>query len=138
MTLYYEIKILCFLCTHSTAFDSGIPSYIRYSDGTKDVPDSTSKVNITPQNPRYPVHDSLYARSLVLEADDHYLYINRDCLIHGPIDPSVGVLKFAAHPDDPRPADYALIDRMGKLLSPYIAADAAVGLRFDQISSRML
>lgn len=98
----------------------------------------TAKVNITPQNPRYPVHDSLYARSLVLEADDHYLYINRDCLIHGPIDPSVGVLNFAAHPDDPRPADYALIDRMGKLLSPYIAADAAVGLRFDQISSRML
>lgn len=41
-------------------------------------------------------------------------------------------------PDDPCPADYALIDRMGKLLSPYIAADAAVGLRFDQISSRML
>lgn len=29
----------------------------------------TAKVNITPQNPRYPVHDSLYARSLVLEAD---------------------------------------------------------------------
>lgn len=244
----------------------------------------TAKVNITPENPRCPVHDSLYARSLVLEADnvriafisldlcvynnksirdelmkrygltelywslshthsavnpteeyllkqldevmrramderfearvsaghrkffpiafnrlivrdngraqesweadDHYLYINRDCLVHGPIDPSVGVLKFedmtgnpralimnfAAHPDvvwnnfevsadyvgyatkyteeaydgkvnclfiqggagnqaplykdggrqspdDPRPADYALIDRMGKLLS---------------------
>lgn len=244
----------------------------------------TAKVNITPEHPRYPVHDSLYARSLVLEADsvriafisldlcvyhstkirhilmerygltelymslshthsgenppeafllerldesmrlamkdrfearvsaghrkffpiafnrlivrdngramesweadDHYLYINRDCLIHGPVDPSVGVLKledldgnpralimnFAAHPDvvwnnfeisadyvgyatkyteeafdgkinclfiqggagnqaplykdggrqgpdDPRPANYALIDRMGKLLS---------------------
>lgn len=28
----------------------------------------TAKVNITPPNPRYPVHDSLYARSLVLEA----------------------------------------------------------------------
>lgn len=244
----------------------------------------TSKVNITPEHPYYPVHDSLYARSLVLEAgevriafisldlcvynnknirkvlmqrygltelywslshthsganpsesyllkqldkaisqamegrfearvsaghrkffpiafnrlivrdngraqesweaDDHYLYINRDCLVHGPIDPSVGVLKFedmngnpraiimnfAAHPDvvwnnfevsadyvgyatkyteeafdgkvnclfvqggagnqaplykdggrqspdDPRPADYHLIDRMGKLLA---------------------
>ena len=29
----------------------------------------TAKVNITPPNPRYPVHDSLYARSLVLEAN---------------------------------------------------------------------
>lgn len=173
----------------------------------------TAKVNLTPDNPKYPVHDSLYVRSLVLasddvrigflsydycmytqpeihrrlkekygldelyfcpshtheaeesddawvekrfdkalsdafsgmfgarisaghrkfppiafnrlivredghakeswEADDHYLYINRDCLVHGPIDPSVGVLRvedlegnpkvlvmnFACHPD---------------------------------------
>ena len=29
----------------------------------------TAKVNITPPNPRSPVHDSLYARSLVLEAN---------------------------------------------------------------------
>ena len=29
----------------------------------------TAKVNITPPNPRYPVHDSLYARSLVLESN---------------------------------------------------------------------
>ena len=28
----------------------------------------TGKVNITPPNPRYPVHDSLYARTLILEA----------------------------------------------------------------------
>lgn len=28
----------------------------------------TSKVNITPLKPRYPVHDSLYARALILEA----------------------------------------------------------------------
>ena len=162
----------------------------------------TAKVNITPPNPRYPVHDSLYARSLILEAgdvriafisldlgifhsekirrdlmgrygltelymssshthtgqnssipfmeakldeviskamdgrfearvaaghrkffpiafnrlivrdngraqeswvaDDHYLYINRDCLIHGPIDPSVGVLKFEDMEGNPR------------------------------------
>lgn len=30
----------------------------------------TSKVNITPLKPRYPVHDSLYARALILEAGD--------------------------------------------------------------------
>lgn len=244
----------------------------------------TAKVNITPEKPRYPVHDSLYARSLVLEAgdvriafismdlgvytnenirrtlmrrygltelywsnshthsgqtpreayllqqldkamrlamadrfearvsaghrqffpiafnrlivrdngrameswegDDHYLPVNTDRLVHGPIDPSVGVIKFedlsgqtralimnfASHPDvvwnnfeisadyvgyatkyteeafggkvnclfiqggagnqaplykdggrqspdDPRPARYDLIDRMGRLLS---------------------
>ena len=29
----------------------------------------TAKINITPPNPRYPVHDSLYARSLVLESN---------------------------------------------------------------------
>ena len=29
----------------------------------------TAKVNITPPNPKYPVHDSLYARSLVLESN---------------------------------------------------------------------
>ena len=28
----------------------------------------TAKVNITPQKPKYPVHDSLYARTLLLEA----------------------------------------------------------------------
>ena len=28
----------------------------------------TAKINITPPTPRYPVHDSLYARSLILEA----------------------------------------------------------------------
>ncbi len=28
----------------------------------------TAKVNITPESPRYPVHDSLWARSLILEA----------------------------------------------------------------------
>jgi hypothetical protein len=28
----------------------------------------TAKVNITPPNPRYPVHDSLYVRTLILEA----------------------------------------------------------------------
>lgn len=244
----------------------------------------TAKVNITPEKPRYPVHDSLYARTLVLEAgdvriafisldlgvytnenirrtlmqrygltelylsnshthsgqnpreafllerldkamrlamagrfearvsaghrsffpiafnrlivrdngrameswegDDHYLPVNTDRLVHGPIDPSVGVIKFedlsgqpralimnfASHPDvvwnnfeisadyvgyatryteeafggkvnclfiqggagnqaplykdggrqspdDPRPAKYELIDRMGRLLS---------------------
>jgi len=30
----------------------------------------TAKINITPPKPRYPVHDSLYARSLILEAGD--------------------------------------------------------------------
>lgn len=30
----------------------------------------TAKVNITPPNPRYPVHDSLYVRTLILEAGD--------------------------------------------------------------------
>ncbi len=30
----------------------------------------TSKVNITPPNPRYPVHDSLYARCLILDAHE--------------------------------------------------------------------
>jgi hypothetical protein len=30
----------------------------------------TAKINITPLNPKYPVHDSLYARSLILEFDD--------------------------------------------------------------------
>jgi len=30
----------------------------------------TAKVNITPEKPRYPVHDSIYARSLLLEAGD--------------------------------------------------------------------
>jgi hypothetical protein len=30
----------------------------------------TAKTNITPPNPRYAVHDSLYARSLILEAGD--------------------------------------------------------------------
>jgi hypothetical protein len=29
----------------------------------------TAKVNITPPNPRYPVHDSLYVRALILEAE---------------------------------------------------------------------
>lgn len=29
----------------------------------------TAKINITPPQPKYPVHDSLYARSLVLEVD---------------------------------------------------------------------
>lgn len=29
----------------------------------------TAKINITPPTPRYPVHDSLYARSLILEAN---------------------------------------------------------------------
>jgi hypothetical protein len=29
-----------------------------------------AKMNITPPNPRYPVHDSLYARTLILEAGD--------------------------------------------------------------------
>lgn len=29
----------------------------------------TAKINITPPNPKYPVHDSLYARSLILEAN---------------------------------------------------------------------
>jgi hypothetical protein len=244
----------------------------------------TAKINITPPDPRYPVHDSLYARSLILEvngiriaflsidlggytniplkdalkkqfglrevyfcpqhthsaqagekkwledkltqvvemafhtmfdarisagyrsfpqlsfnrliirddgyareswfADEHYRYINRERLPHGPVDPSVGVIKledmngnprvivmnYACHPDvawnnfelsadyvgyatkyteeafgnqinclfiqggggnqaplfkdggrtgpdDPRPSDYDLIDRMGKLLS---------------------
>ncbi|GHT79600.1 hypothetical protein AGMMS50262_23500 [Bacteroidia bacterium] len=28
----------------------------------------TSKINITPEKPKYPVHDSLYARSLILDA----------------------------------------------------------------------
>lgn len=28
----------------------------------------TAKVNITPPNPKYPVHDSLYARTLLLDA----------------------------------------------------------------------
>ncbi len=28
----------------------------------------TAKVNVTPQKPKYPVHDSLYARSLILDA----------------------------------------------------------------------
>jgi hypothetical protein len=30
----------------------------------------TAKVNITPPNPRYPVHDSLYARTLIMEAEN--------------------------------------------------------------------
>ncbi|MDR1153198.1 MAG: hypothetical protein LBL04_00685 [Bacteroidales bacterium] len=30
----------------------------------------TAKINITPLQPKYPVHDSLYARSLILEAGD--------------------------------------------------------------------
>ncbi len=29
----------------------------------------TAKTNITPPDPRYPVHDSLYARSLIMEAN---------------------------------------------------------------------
>ena len=162
----------------------------------------TAKVNITPPDSRYPVHDSLYARSLVLEAgevriafisldlgvyfsesvrrklmqqyglnelylssshthsgqnpdeafmlqrlgdvldramrgrfqcrvsaghrkffpiafnrlvlrdngrameswegDDHFLPVNRECLVHGMIDPSVGVLKFEDTEGQPR------------------------------------
>lgn len=86
----------------------------------------TAKVNITPEKPRYPVHDSLYARTLVLEAgdvriafnrlivrdngrameswegDDHYLPVNTDRLVHGPIDSSVGVIKFEDLSGQPR------------------------------------
>ncbi|KAA6318346.1 hypothetical protein EZS27_031629 [termite gut metagenome] len=29
----------------------------------------TAKINIIPPKPKYPVHDSLYARALILEAD---------------------------------------------------------------------
>ena len=36
------------------------------------------------------------------EADDHYVYINRECLIHGPVDPSVGVLKVEDTKGNPR------------------------------------
>lgn len=153
----------------------------------------TAKTNITPVKPYYPVHNSVYARALVLEADSVRLgfvsldlggYTNPECIVHGPIDPAVGVIKvedavsgtpkavvmnFDCHPDvvwnnfevsadyvgyaaryveeafdtpvnclfiqggagnqaplfkdggrkdadDPRPAKYYLIERMGKLL----------------------
>ena len=43
----------------------------------------TAKVNITPENPRYPVHDSLYARSLVLEAGDvRIAFISLDLCVY--------------------------------------------------------
>ena len=86
----------------------------------------TSKVNITPPTPRYPVHDSLYARTLnrlLLRedgrareswvGDDHYRAVNPERIPHGPVDTSVGVIKledtkgnpkvilmnYACHPD---------------------------------------
>ncbi len=49
----------------------------------------TAKVNITPENPRYPVHDSLWARSLILDvggeriafiAYDNTNYVNEELM----------------------------------------------------------
>jgi len=55
-------KIIFFLIIFGICF----PRYF-FAETTHLVA-GTAKVNITPPSPRYPVHDSLYARSLVLES----------------------------------------------------------------------
>ena len=60
-TQNFWLTVLCVLMSFFSAANAG---------AAKKLMAGTSKVNITPPNPRYPVHDSLYARSLILEAGD--------------------------------------------------------------------
>jgi len=43
-------------------------SMAQHMDAADKLMAGTAKINITPPSPKYPVHDSLYARSLILEA----------------------------------------------------------------------
>jgi hypothetical protein len=53
-----------------------VKRFIRYfftpdaASATDKLTAGTAKVNITPPDPRYPVHDSLYARVLILEVEN--------------------------------------------------------------------
>lgn len=60
-TQNFWLTVLCVLMSLFSAANAGAAEKLMAG---------TSKVNITPPNPRYPVHDSLYARSLILEAGD--------------------------------------------------------------------
>lgn len=60
-TQNFWLTVLCVLMSLFSAANAGAAGKLMAG---------TSKVNITPPNPRYPVHDSLYARSLILEAGD--------------------------------------------------------------------
>jgi hypothetical protein len=59
MKTYYFLSVLSALLLVGASF----PAW-----GADKLMAGTAKVNITPPHPKYPVHDSLYARSLILDA----------------------------------------------------------------------
>lgn len=62
MKTNYSIAIFIFICT-VLPFTGGTTAADKLMAGS-------AKINITPPETRYPIHDSLYARSLILESGD--------------------------------------------------------------------
>lgn len=71
------MKTQHFFCTVVLLLAGILPTIHLYA--AESLKAGISKINITPPNPRYPIHDSLYARALVLEAgQSHIAFVSLD------------------------------------------------------------